>query len=646
MRTSRRRLVLLSLLLGGWTAAVTARLVQIQILRHDHYVNRATKQQERILALPPARGSILDSRGRILAESVAAESLYADPQAVTNPGDVATRLAAVRELGLSAGELEKKLRAPGEFVWIARQVNADVARRVQQLRLPGIYSLEEPRRSYPKGALAANLLGYVGIDGEGLGGIEHSWDRYVRGRPGKVTLLRDARRGMYLLGGEGANAAVDGLHVVLTIDEVIQFITERALHRAITRYRAAGGSVVVMDPKDGSILAMASRPTFDPNRYREFSSSSWRNQVVQNAYEPGSTFKIVTAAAALEEQVVTPSQMLDCGEGQIVIANIAIREHGGARFGLLSFEDVIAKSSNVGTIHVAMALGRGRFYRHIRRFGFGERTGIDVPGEAMGILRSPERWSQISAAEISIGQEIGTTPLQMVQAISVVGNGGLKYDPRIVDRVVDDSGRTIYEVPMSPPERVISERTAAILNEMLKTVVTRGTGSEAALKEHVVAGKTGTAQKAGRGGYLPDKVIASFGGYVPADRPRLAILVVVNEPKGEQYGGVIAAPVFREIAEASLRYLGVAPSIPGRRLRVSEPVLAAISQGFSKGRRGGPAQTPNLIGADARAAIAMATAAGWEVRTSGSGVVVRQNPAPGVVLERRGVLELTLQSSS
>lgn len=632
---------------------MTARLVRIQILRHDHYLTRAAKQQERILALTPVRGSILDSRGRILAESVAAESLYADPQAVTNPAETAARLASIGQLGLSVPEIEKKLRAPGEFVWIARQVNTEVARPVKQLRLPGIYSLEEHRRSYPKGALAANLIGYVGIDGEGLGGIEHGWDRYVRGKPGKVTLLRDARRGMYLMGGEGANAAVNGLHVVLTIDEVVQFIAERALHRAVTRYRAAGGSVVVMDPNNGSILAMASLPTFDPNRFRDFPPSSWRNSVVHDVYEPGSTFKIVTAAAGLQEQIVTPSQMLDCGDGQIVIANVSIREHGGARFGLLSFEDVLAKSSNVGIIQVGMALGRGRFYRHIRRFGFGERTGIDVPGEAMGILRSPERWSQISAAEISIGQEIGVTPLQMVQAVSVIANGGLKYDPRIVDRVVDDRGRTVYSLPMSQPQRVISERTAAILNEMLKTVVSRGTGKEAALREHVVAGKTGTAQKAGRGGYLPDKVVASFGGYVPADRPRLAILVVVNEPKGEQYGGVIAAPVFREIAEASLRYLGVAPSIPGRRLRISEPILAAFSQSeraASSGERGadskGRSIVPNLLGADARAAIAMATAAGWEVRASGSGVVVGQNPAPGALTERRAVLELKLQSPS
>jgi cell division protein FtsI/penicillin-binding protein 2 len=500
---------------------------------------------------------------------------------------------------------------------------------VKELRISGIYSLREHKRSYPKGALLANAIGYVGVDGEGLAGIEHSWNRYVRGKPGRVTLLRDARRGMYLLGGEGANAAVDGMHVVLTIDEVIQYMAERSLQRVVRKYNAAGGSIVVADPNDGSILAMASLPTFDPNRYGQYPESVWRNPVIHDLYEPGSVFKIVTAAAGLEEGVVTPSQIVDCGNGEVEVASVRIREIGGARFGLLSFSEVMAHSSNVGTIHVASALGRARMYRYIRKFRFGERTGVDLPGEAIGILRTPERWSQLSTAVVSIGQEIGVTPIQMIQALSIVANGGRRFEPRIVDRVVDDAGRAVYEVPRPEPERVISERSAAILNEILKGVVAHGTGKDAALEEHVVAGKTGTAQKAGRGGYLPDKVIASFGGYVPADRPRLVILVVVNEPRGEQYGGVIAAPAFREVAEGALRYLGVAPSVPGRRVPLSRaPLLATFSQeGIAQRAASGERRdVPNLIGSDARAAVAIATRAGWRVTTHGSGIVVTQVP--------------------
>src|SRR5204862_60104 len=341
------------------------------------------------------------------------------------------------------------------------------------------------RRSYPRAMLAANVIGMVGVDGDGLAGIEHSFDRDIHGTPGKVTLLKDARKGMYLVGGEGANAPKDGHHVVLTIDSVIQFIAERALQSAVTKYRAAGGSVIVMDPNDGAILAMASAPTFDPNHFADFSPTAWRNRNLQDNYEPGSTFKIITATAGLEERVVTPSQILDCGNGEITVANVTIHEHDGHRYGLLSFEDVIVNSSNVG------------------------------------------------------------------------------------------------------------------------------------------AGKTGTAQKAGRGGYSADRYVGSFAGYVPADRPRLAILVVIDEPRGEYYGGTVAAPAFREIAEATLRYLGVPPSLPSRSIGIAPPVLAAFSQHAPAGTAAG---VPDLHGLDARAAIARAVASGLTVEATGSGVVTSQQP--------------------
>lgn len=630
MPLSQRRLLQIFALLAAWAIVVVARLVQVQLVRHDHYVARAQRQQERTLALTPIRGSIVDIKGRVLAESVAAESVYADPQAIKNPRVVARQLATVRGLGLSQQELEARLDGTRSFAWIARQLPPEVAAEVRKLGLPGIYFLEAHRRSYPRGTLGASLVGYVGVDGDGLGGVEHSFDAHVRGVPGKVTLLKDARRGVYLLGGDGANRSRDGNHVVLTIDSVIQFIAERTLEKVVEQHRATGGSVVVLNPSDGAILAMASAPSFDPNRFTQYSPASWRNRAVQDLYEPGSTFKIVTAAAGLEERLVTPSQVLDCAGGAITIANITIREHDGRRYDLLSFEDVMVHSSNVGTVRVALSLGARRFHDWVRRFGFGARTGIPLPGESAGLLRRHDKWTQVSPASISIGQEIGVTPLQIARAFGVVASGGLLVEPRIVARVVDSEGATVHEATARPPVRVISEKTAAVLNEILKSAVSRGTGGNAALAEHVVAGKTGTAQKAGRGGYMPGRYVSSFGGYVPADEPRLVILVTIDEPKGQYYGGAVAAPAFREVAEASLRYLGVPPSIPSRTIAVSEPLLAAFSQPPASA---GPATAvPDLRGLDARAAIARAVASGLSVRAIGSGVVTSQDPQPGVAL--------------
>jgi len=625
MPVSQKRLLQLFAFLAAWAVIVIARLVQIQLVRHGEYVTKAARQQERTLALQPVRGSIVDRNGRILAESIAAESIYADPQAIVDRAQTAKALASVTALQMDASELSAKLNSTSGFVWIARQLPLETTAAVKALKLPGVYFLEEHRRSYPRATLAANVVGYAGVDGEGLAGIEHSFDAQVRGRAGRVTLLRDARRGMYLVGGEGPNRPIDGNNVVLTIDSVVQFIAERALGRAVDRYNAAGGVAIVMDPRDGRILAMASNPTFDPNRFRDFAPDFRRNRAVQDAYEPGSTFKIVTASAGLEEGVVTPSQILDCGDGFIQIGSTQIHEHGGNRYGRITFEQVMMHSSNVGAIRVGLALGQDRFYRYIRRFGFGERTGVTLPGEALGRVRPTAQWSQLSNASLSIGQEINVTPLQVIDAIAAVANGGLRVQPRIVEKVVDAKNNTISTPPQTAPVRVISEKTAAVLNEILKAVVANGTGVQAALSEHIVAGKTGTAQKAGRGGY-GDKVVASFGGYVPADRPQLAILVVVDEPKTAEYGGTVAAPAFKEIAESTLRYLNVAPSIPARTIDVAAPMLATFSQ---KPAATAGSEVPDLRGLDARAAVALATSAGFRVRASGSGVVQTQQPLPG-----------------
>ena len=632
MNRSDHRMLQLFAILAAWAFIILARLAQVQLVQHDAYVAKAQRQQERTLSLEPVRGTILDRKNRVLAESVAAVSVYADPQSIVDVRGTAKALARVHGIDLSASEIEEKLSANSAFAWIARQAPVETGEAIRNLHLPGIFLLDAHRRTYPRGTLAANVVGYIGLDGEGLAGIEHSFDAQMRGRAGRVTLLRDARRGMYLVGGEGPNRPVDGSDIVLTIDSVVQYITEHALAAVVAKWHAAGGTAVVMDPSDGSILAMASVPTFDPNRFGEFPPPAWRNRAVQDMYEPGSTFKIVTASAGLEEGLVTPSQIVDCGNGAIQIGNVEIHESGGAKYGLMSFEEVMMHSSNVGTIRVGLSLGEDRFYRYIRRFGFGERTGIPLPGETPGKLRRTAQWSQVSTASISIGQEVGVTPLQIADAFSTVANGGVRVAPSIVDRIIDARGETVYQRPAPSRDRVISERTAAVLNEILKTVVARGTGQHASLEEHVVAGKTGTAQKAVKGGYSADRFVASFGGYVPADRPRVVILVVVDEPKGSEYGGTVAAPAFKEIAEAVLHYLDVPPSIPARTLRVQPPQLAAFSQESAASERTVSGAVPDMRGMDARAAVATATAAGLRVRTTGSGVVQSQSQMGDVLL--------------
>lgn len=643
----KRRVVIVILGLCLWSGVVVARLAQIQISRHEDYVRRAARQQERTLELNPMRGSILDRNGRVLAESVVATSVYADPQAIVDPKSTAKKLAGIEAIGSSAQDLEKRLSGSGEFAWVARQLPREAGERVRELALPGIYFVDEHRRSYPKGKLAANLLGYVSIDGEGLAGAEHAYDKWARGKPGKATLLRDARRGMYLVGAEGAHAPVEGLDVVLTIDEVIQFIAEKELRSAIRKWDAPAGSVVVLDPTDGALLALASWPTFDPNEFGRYAPASWRNRPVQDLYEPGSTFKIVAAAAAIEEGIVTPSQMIDAGDGGINIGSVRIREHDSRQFGLVSFADVIAGSSNVGTIRVATSLGNRGFYDWVRRFGFGSSTGVGLPGEASGILRPPERWSSLSNAVMSIGQEIAVTPLQLAVATAAIANGGELRRPQIVERVVDREDRVVWKPERPAPVQVVSDRTAAILNEILKGVVTRGTGQQAGLAEHVAAGKTGTAQVPARGGYHPTKTIASFTGYAPADRPRLVILVVIEDPRGGGYGGAIAAPVFRAIAEDALRYLDVPASIPRREVEIAPAIrLAAFSQLRGEADPtptaaavGSPGSVviPDFRGLDARLAVARATRAGLEVRAVGRGVVAEQSPAPGASPEHARV---------
>ncbi|HEU5394293.1 MAG TPA: penicillin-binding protein 2, partial [Candidatus Methylomirabilis sp.] len=508
-------------------------------------------------------GMITDRHGRELAVSLEAQSLYAHPGAVRAPRAAAAALAPI--LGQSRGEVLRRLTADKPFVWLQRKLPARQAEVLASLSLPGIGLLPETRRSYPRGELAAHLVGFVGLDDAGLEGVEYQYDALLGGGPRFVTGRVDAL-GRVLFRDEGPPrpAPVD---LVLTVDEVIQYVAERELQRAVAKAQAQAGSVLVLDPGSGEVLALANVPTFSPDAFAEGSAPARRNRALADSYEPGSVFKMVLAAAALEEGLVRPEELFFGEHGVIEVAGVKIRDH--EPYGWLTFSQVVARSSNVGAIKVGQRLGRSTYYSYLSGFGFGARTGVDLPGETPGLLRRPRQWSAVSIGALSIGQEVSVTSLQLVSALAAVANGGRLYQPHVLKAVRGEAGAATREIPPQVVRQVISPETARRLTAILVEAVERGTGKAAAVPGYTVAGKTGTAQKLDRetGLYSRSKVVASFAGFVPAESPRLAILVVLDEPAHDRWGGSAAGPAFREIAREVLGYLNVPPS-PGRRIQV------------------------------------------------------------------------------
>jgi cell division protein FtsI (penicillin-binding protein 3) len=553
----KARLAVVAGLACLWIAAIAGRLYDLQVVRHDEFVHRAERQQQRVIELDPPRGTIYDVRGRELAVSIEVESVFAVPREVKDARRAAATLA--RALGVPAAELGKKLVSDREFVWLARKLDPPLAAAVRTLDLDGIYFLDESKRYYPLRQVGAQVVGYVGTDNQGLAGLEAMYDKVVAGKPGRRTVLRDARQGMAVAPDLAFSAAEPGDDLHLTLDATLQQIAEEELARAATTLGAKSGSVVLLDPASGAILAIASWPTFDPNRFRDADDDAWRLRAVSDAYEPGSTFKMVTAAAALEQGLVTPDELFDCEMGGITLAGVRIADHKA--FGLLTFRDVIAKSSNVGAIKTSLRLSNRDFYDTIRGFGFGRTTGVDLPGESPGLLMPVERWPALAKAYISFGQGLSVTPLQLALAFATVANGGRLLEPYVV--AGRGSGERIERLHPAPVERgrPLSARTVATLTELLAGVtVEGGTGTAAAVAGYPVAGKTGTAQKAVPGrGYLANEFVASFVGFAPIAHPALVGLVVLDDPRGTYHGGEAAAPVFGAIADKALLYLDVAP---------------------------------------------------------------------------------------
>jgi cell division protein FtsI (penicillin-binding protein 3) len=562
-RWTRVRIAICGAVLGSLFIAVGKRAYTLQVRDADRLRGMAEEQYLREIELPPRRGRILDRNGAELASTADVDSIYCNPRQLPDPRDAARRLARI--LGLERADLEKKLGQRRYFAWIKRKVTPDEVTAVKALGLPGVAFTREPRRFYPNRTLAATVMGHAGSEGNGLEGIELALDRHLRGTPSSVQGMRDALGREIALepSGDGTAdgpASTTGSDVVLTIDRYLTFITERALAEGMARHRAKAAIAVMMDPRTGELLAMASAPAYNPNDPQSATDAGARNRAITDAHEPGSTMKTFTIAAALDAGAVRPDERFDCMMGRMMVGKYTI--HDTHPYGALTVTDVFKHSSNIGATKIARKLGREGLAEALARFGFGRPTGIGLPGERAGIVRPVAKWGDIGFANVAFGQGLTVTPLQMLAGVSAIAGGGVWRQPRIVARIVQPDG-TVEAPPVAPERRVMAPAAARTMLGIMRGVTeTGGTAKQAAIDGFTVGGKTGTAQKVANGHYDPSKWVSSFVGVVPAEDPRLAIIVVVDEPQGGHLGGAVAAPIFKEIAEQSLRYLHVAPTVP------------------------------------------------------------------------------------
>ena len=644
--TLKRRLVVAAVGLFVWSAAIEARLVYLQIFRHADLLARAERQQLRTVAASGKRGEILDRQRHVLAYSVDADSIYAVPTEIADATQAAASLCGALGDCSSADRLAlgERIRRGRAFVYVRRQVTPDLARRVADLQLEGVGFMKENRRFYPNKELAAHVLGYVGLDNAGLAGVEATYDNLIKGHAGTVLIQTDAKRHAF---SRVERPSTTGADLELTIDEYLQHIAERELQAGVEWAGAEGGAAVVMDPYTGEILALANYPTFNPNIYRSFGDDDRRNRAIQDLYEPGSTFKIVTASAALEQKLLKPTDMVDTNPGVIRFGSRVVDEDKHHNYGVLSFTDVIVRSSNVGAIKIGLRVGSERLGLYARRFGFGHPTSPDFPSESPGILWDPVKQSESALASMAMGYQVGVTPLQMASAVSSVANGGELVQPRVVRAVIRDGARR--PVPRKVLGRAIDGATAADVTAIMEAVVERGTGRSAQIDGYTIAGKTGTAQKVVNGRYSNTDYNVSFVGFVPSRKPVFTIVVVVDSPhKVPPYGATVAAPIFKRIATAAMRQYGVPPSInPAPALLVArreaegtheQPTsTAGITPNIvtvDGGAHAAQAFVPDLRGLSARDALRTLSRLGMSARLNGTGIVVRQLPEAGAPIDR------------
>lgn len=545
------RLYILAGVFVLWCATISIRLVYLQIFRYGSFEHRAQHQQQRTEEVSARRGIIYDRQGRELAMSINVDSVFAVPAEMPKPASTISLIARITRQ--DPRELLAKCEAAKTFCWLARKPDPEISARIRSLNLRGVYFQKESKRYYPKNELAAQVLGYVGMDDAGLSGIEREYESQLHGRPGQMLISVDARKQWF---GSVEKQPEPGENIVLTIDEKIQYIAERELETAMQQTKAIAGTVVVENTRTGEILALANRPTFNPNLSEEIRPERLKNHAVSDVYEPGSTFKLVTIAGALEEKVTRPDELFDCQMGSILFNGMRI--HDSRPHGLLSVSDVLAESSDVGSIKIGMRLGEDRFYKYIRAFGFGQQTGIELPGETRGLTKPVSRWSKVSIAAISMGQEIGITPLQLVGLISTMANDGVYVAPRIVAATTEPQNAP-QQIAFHPvnEHRIISSITAAEMRQMMQGVVLHGTGTKARLIGYSSAGKTGTAQKVDPAthAYSHTKYVATFAGFAPVNNPAITVVVVLDSAVGLHQGGQVSAPVFTRITQQVLEYL-------------------------------------------------------------------------------------------
>ncbi len=649
---ARVRIVMIGTFFGLLFLCVTGRAFYLQILQHEEMVIRADKQHQRIVPLTPARGAIMDRNGTPLAVSVEMDSCYGEPRHIQDAEGTATVLAPL--LGTPKSELLKKLSNGKSFIWLERRLTPEIALRVKNMKLRGIGFVKENKRFYPNLEIAAHVLGFTGQDPNGLEGIELKYDSTILGNTGYLVTERDNLGRDISVKNTVIKNSSPGNNIILTLDKNIQYITEKELAKAVTDSGAKNGMALVMESDSGRILAMANFPTFNPNAYSRYSQAELRNRVVADSFEPGSTFKVFLIAAALEEKIIRPADMFNCENGRYKVADCTI--HDTHSYGRLSVSDVLKYSSNIGAAKIGFKLGDERLFRYLKSFGFGDRTGIDLPGESPGNLRDKRRWYGVDLANISFGQGVSTSAIQLASAVSAVANGGNLMKPYIVERILDDSGQEVQKFEPQTVRRVISPATSQLMTRMMETVTANGgTGTNAAVEGFRVAGKTGTAQKVDSVTHrYGAKRTASFVGFIPADKPRLTILVIVDEPKTSQYGGVVAAPAFRAIAQNSLAYLKVVPTVAS--VKKTTPVeaktdkagisLALQQEAMSEGDAleepaTGEVVMPDFRGMSMRRVLQVMEKRSINIRLLGSGRAMEQSPPPGHRI--RGVGEVWIK---
>ncbi|MBC7962250.1 MAG: transpeptidase family protein [Steroidobacteraceae bacterium] len=647
---ARARIVIIGIIFGSMFLTVVGRAFYLQILQHEELVKKAEKQHQHRVDLPPVRGSIFDRNGTPLAESIHMDSCYAEPKRIKDVNGTAAVLAPM--LGVPKKELVAKLSINKSFTWVARWLAPETAARIKNMKLPGIGFAPESKRFYPNVETAAHVLGFTGRDPNGLEGIELRYDSTILGNTGYMITERDALGRNIAIKNTVIKDSSPGNSIVLTLDKTIQFIAEKELAKAVIESNAKSGMVLIMESDTGKVLAMANYPTFNPNSYSRYSLAQLRNRVVADSFEPGSTFKVFTIAAALEAGAVKATDVYNCENGTYRIANRVIHDdHPHSR---LTVSEIIKYSSNIGSAKIGFKMGEERLSGYLRNFGFGARTGIDLPGEASGYMK--RNWYGIDLATIAFGQGVSLSTIQLVSALSAIANGGTLMKPYLVERILDDSGKEVQRFEPQVVRRVISTETARKVSKMMETVTGEGgTGTKAAVDGFRVAGKTGTAQKVDpvTRTYSPSKRIGSFVGFVPADKPKLTIAVIIDEPQGVKYGGVVAAPAFKEIAQNTLAYLKIAPNMPTTRTQVpieskndpaSEP--ESVSEGNIEEMAADGAVMPDFRGMSMRSVLQVMEKRGINIRLIGSGRAAEQSPPPGHAIGGKGAVWIKFAPSA